>query len=113
MDANLTREQRKYIYKRDGYRCVVCDSTDGLQIHHFIPRGIGGQTHEENLVTLCWRCHGFAHEVNVYGYKDEDTFMTYFAMLHDAMATYLSELYPDWPKHAYDPWDDEELKQDK
>jgi len=34
---------RRGVYKRDGWRCALCDSTDGLQIHHVKPRGKGGQ----------------------------------------------------------------------
>lgn len=46
---------------RDGFRCALCDSTEGLQIHHIIPRGAGGSSEPMNLITLCWRCHNAAH----------------------------------------------------
>lgn len=61
MNANIRKETRKAVYKRDGYRCALCDSTDGLQIHHVKPRGKGGSDHPMNLITLCWRCHAAAH----------------------------------------------------
>lgn len=61
MNAGISREMRKAVYKRDGYRCAVCDATEGLQIHHIKPRGKGGANHPMNLVTLCWRCHAAVH----------------------------------------------------
>ena len=42
MHANINRELRRRIYRRDGWRCALCDSTRYLQIHHVIPRGQGG-----------------------------------------------------------------------
>lgn len=61
MYAGITNDTRKQVYKRDGYRCALCDSTEGLQIHHIKPRGKGGADHPMNLITLCWRCHAAAH----------------------------------------------------
>lgn len=62
MTANIDNKLRKAIYRRDGFRCALCDSTDGLQIHHVEPRGRGGsRTNPHNLITLCWRCHAAAH----------------------------------------------------
>lgn len=61
MGAGIDNKTRKAVYRRDGYRCALCDSTDGLQIHHVKPRGKGGADHPMNLITLCWRCHAAAH----------------------------------------------------
>lgn len=61
MTANIDYKMRKEVYKRDGYRCALCDSTDGLQVHHIHPRGKGGANHPMNMITLCWRCHNAAH----------------------------------------------------
>ena len=52
---------RKAVYKRDGYRCALCDSTNGLQIHHVVKRSLGGSDHPHNLIALCWKCHAVAH----------------------------------------------------
>ena len=61
MNAGISKEMRREVYRRDGWRCALCDSTDGLQIHHVKPRGKGGANHPMNLITLCWRCHAAAH----------------------------------------------------
>lgn len=62
MHANISNKVRKSIYRRDGFRCALCDSTDHLEIHHVVPRGKGGSRENPmNLITLCWRCHLAAH----------------------------------------------------
>lgn len=54
---------RMKVLARDDYRCVICgrrprDYIDlQLDVHHLIPRRMGGPTAEENLVTLCSTCH--------------------------------------------------------
>ena len=63
--AGLTNARRREVYERDGWRCALCDSTDGIQIHHVEPRSQGGSDFPENLITLCWRCHAEAHGVRV------------------------------------------------
>lgn len=61
ISAGIPNTTRKEVYRRDGFRCALCDSTDGIQVHHVIPRGEGGSDFPENLITLCWRCHALAH----------------------------------------------------
>ena len=61
MNASIPNTTRREVYRRDGWRCALCDSTDGIQIHHVKPRGKGGSDHPMNLITLCWRCHAAAH----------------------------------------------------
>lgn len=49
------------VMKRDGFRCVLCGSTqnDGVKLHvdHIIPIAKGGKTEMDNLRTLCERCN--------------------------------------------------------
>ena len=61
MNANISNALRYGIYRRDGFRCALCDDTRGLQIHHVLPRGRGGKGHAFNLITLCAHCHATAH----------------------------------------------------
>ena len=37
MNANIKSATRREVYRRDGYRCALCDSSQGLQVHHAIP----------------------------------------------------------------------------
>lgn len=54
---NFTAKQKKLIFERDQYRCVVCGKgpEDGVEIHvdHIKPRGKGGKATIENGQTLC------------------------------------------------------------
>ena len=48
---------RQNIYKRDGSKCVYCDSGDSLTIDHVMPRSKGGRDSWQNLVTACLKCN--------------------------------------------------------
>lgn len=90
LSANLTNTQRKVIYRRDGFRCALCDSTKYIQLHHIIRRGAGGTDHPHNLITLCADCHALAHGINLQGWEDitqED--------IEQAIVEYMSDLYAE------------------
>lgn len=61
LSASIPNDVRRAVYRRDGYRCALCDDVRGLQIHHVLLRSQGGSDGEMNLITLCWRCHAEAH----------------------------------------------------
>jgi len=58
---------RQIVLLRDKYECQCkCTEKTGfkcasenrdLDIHHIIPRSLGGTNHIDNLITLCERCH--------------------------------------------------------
>lgn len=48
---------RFFVFKRDGYRCVQCGTTEDLTIDHIYPRIRGGGHTEDNLQTLCRSCN--------------------------------------------------------
>lgn len=90
--ASIPNTTRKEVYRRDGYRCALCDSTDGIQIHHVIPRGWGGSDFPENLITLCWRCHALVH-----GKKVLDAVDLTPDNVDQACVEYVSDYYAgDW-----------------
>ena len=96
LSARIPNHVRKAVYKRDGYRCALCDNPRGLQIHHYCPRSQGGCNHPMNLITLCWNCHAIIHGTRLAGYDfmDEEA-------LTQACAEYLGDYYaPDW--YPYD-----------
>lgn len=43
--------------------CVACGSTEHLTQHHLVPRSMGGNDEDSNLLTLCGSCHAKAHQV--------------------------------------------------
>lgn len=55
--GKVKNELRFKIYKRDGNRCLMCGSTDNLEIDHIIPISKGGKSTFDNLQTLCKECN--------------------------------------------------------
>ena len=62
--ATIPPKTRAAVLARDRHRCATpgCRSTRFPEVHHLTPRAHGGSNRAENLVTLCSRCHRFAHE---------------------------------------------------
>jgi len=51
---------REEILKRDNYVCQNCDTKKSpleLEVHHVVPKKIGGVDSPYNLITLCKYCH--------------------------------------------------------
>lgn len=110
MHANISNEVRRGIYKRDGFRCALCDSTEGLQIHHVIPRGVGGSSSPMNLICLCWRCHNAAHGSMCCDIPKDTTpeelrrlHATIMADMEQACVEYVSDLYAE-KGEIWSPW---------
>lgn len=61
--ALMTEKFRAYIKERDNYTCQMCTASIEeqdlllLEVDHIIPISKGGQSVEENLQTLCWKCN--------------------------------------------------------
>lgn len=47
---------RAAVFKRDGYRCVICNSNQDLQCHHRTYKRIFKERMSD-LTTLCGSCH--------------------------------------------------------
>lgn len=65
MDASL----RRRIIRAFDYRCAICDASGfrvGLDVHHIVPRGLGGsgtrRDTPDNLIPLCRTCHEDVHK---------------------------------------------------
>ncbi|MBB6411857.1 RecQ family ATP-dependent DNA helicase [Mesorhizobium sangaii] len=60
---------RRQVLERDGYRCVSCGcelKSREADVHHLLPRSMGGSDELSNLVTLCDGCHA-SHHPNLAG----------------------------------------------
>lgn len=44
-----------------GPKCNFCDSIAGLELHHIIPRSLGGTDGANNLITVCNDHHAILH----------------------------------------------------
>jgi ATP-dependent DNA helicase RecQ len=61
------QEIRQVVLARDNNRCVSCGEIcqrGEADVHHLVPRSLGGSDEASNLVTLCDGCHG-AHHPNL------------------------------------------------
>lgn len=93
ISANISNQTRKDVYRRDGYRCALCDSTRGLQIHHVIKRSQGGTNDPQNLITLCMYCHAVAHGTR---FPECPAYMN-AVETGEACIEYVADYYaPDW-----------------
>lgn len=92
--CKITAVVREIVYQRDNERCIICGSNQGLPNAHYIPRSHGGLGVEENIVTLCPRCH---FEYDNGNYRKE------YGIL---IRNYLKAKYPDWgeKKLIYGRW---------
>lgn len=64
IESRLHQILRPVIFERDGYKCRACGSTDNIELvrlHAGIGRAVSYEElwSEENLFTLCKRCHKF------------------------------------------------------
>ena len=54
--------RRELIKSRDHYKCRLCHSTDGIQVHHATYENRGSER-DIDLVTLCASCHSVFHGI--------------------------------------------------
>ena len=90
----IPRQVREAVEKRDHYRCIFCGSLNARGEAHIINRSQGGLGVEQNIVTVCPKCHnqmdnGQASKL----YKEK-------------AEAYVKGIYKDWKKEdlIYDKW---------
>lgn len=60
-EKQIPKKIRDYVLQRDNYSCRSCNKSDFIEVHHVVPRSTSRNHHPENLVTLCYKCHGMIH----------------------------------------------------
>ena len=46
-------------------KCKICKKESAyLESHHIIPKSRGGNDSDSNLIKICSKCHGLAHDVS-------------------------------------------------
>jgi 5-methylcytosine-specific restriction endonuclease McrA len=58
----LYEDMRQQVLRRDGWRCQNCGAMSNLEVHHKEFRSKAGDDSDENLITLCVRCHADIHD---------------------------------------------------
>ena len=99
--AKISNEKRKAVYRRDGWRCALCDSTKYIQIHHIVKRSRGGSAHPHNLITLCSDCHAAAHGMLLQDWQDVTP-----ETIEQGIVEYMADLYA-CEGVVWNPWNKE------
>ena len=61
LNSKPYRKLWQQVLERDRWQCQNCGRLTGLQVHHIHARSHLGDDGEENLITLCVRCHAAVH----------------------------------------------------
>lgn len=91
--CDITQKVKQIVYERDGGLCVICHNP-GMPNAHYIRRSQGGLGIEQNVVTLCMKCH-----------NDFDN-GRYREQIGTVLREYLLGCYPDWNEEdlIYNKW---------
>ena len=83
--CDISNKVKQTVWERDYHRCIYCGSPYAMPNAHFIRRSHGGLGIEENVVTLCHKCH-----------HDFDTYKN--PLIKDFIENYLRKKYSNWNK---------------
>lgn len=85
--CDISPAVKKAVWERDEGRCIICGTaTDTAPNSHYISRAQGGLGIEENVGTMCIRCHN-AYDNGNHGER---------RWMKDAFRRYLQSRYPHW-----------------
>jgi 5-methylcytosine-specific restriction endonuclease McrA len=62
LNSDLYDQLRNQVLRRDGWRCQACGTMSNLEVHHKQFRSQSGDDSEQNLITLCSKCHAAMHD---------------------------------------------------
>lgn len=82
--CNISQKVKAKVWERDLHKCVLCESHLAMPNAHYIARSHGGLGVEENIITLCLRCH------------DEFDNSPKRPIIKEQIKAYLKSKYPDW-----------------
>lgn len=94
--CDIPQKVKEAVWERDNHRCIICGSGMAMPNSHFIRRSQGGLGIEENIVTMCMRCHSMYDQ-----YIDREAMESYTEQ-------YLRNKYPGWDREKliYKKWED-------
>ena len=95
--CDISQSVKEKVWQRDKCRCICCGSPFAMPNAHFIARSQLGLGIEQNIVTLCAKCHhNYDHTTKREEYREY-------------IRNYLKSKYPDWneEKLRYRKWQNE------
>lgn len=94
--CDISKKVKDRVWDRDGHRCIICGSPYAWPNSHYVRRSQNGLGIEENIVTMCLRCHG------MYDQGGEREYIRQYT------EKYLRSKYPDWnpDKLVYNKWEE-------
>lgn len=81
---DISPKVKDAVWERDGHQCILCGSPQAMPNAHYIARSHGGLGIEQNITTLCLKCH------HAYDNTAERV------AIKEQIKTYLQSQYPDW-----------------
>lgn len=91
--CDISRRVKFKVWDRDGHCCIICGNPSARANAHYIRRSQGGLGIEQNVVTLCLRCHDAFDN----GDQREE----------------IGSMIRDYLKCCYKNWDEKKLYYDK
>lgn len=82
--CEISSKTRLKVGNRDGWCCIICGNPSARPEAHYIRRSQGGLGIEQNVVTLCRRCH---YDFDNSDKRDE---------IGDMIRNYLKSCYKNW-----------------
>ena len=94
--TDIPMKVKEAVWERDGHCCIICGNYHAMPNAHYISRAQGGLGIEQNIVTLCLRCHE--------QYDNGDKRELYGSLIR----VYLQSHYPGWDEKNlyYRKWED-------
>lgn len=86
--TSIPQSVKVIVWARDNHQCVICGSSMGAPVAHVVRRSQGGKGVEQNIVTLCPRCHRTYDEGPQ---KDREH-------IYVRLVAHLKGFYPDWSR---------------
>lgn len=105
---DFTQQQKEIIFKRDGYKCVVCGrgKKDGVEIcaDHIKPKDKGGANTVENGQTLCME-----HNLMKKNYSQTEAGKRYFIKLYEHAVIIGDQRMIKFCKQIFDVYDEKNV----
>lgn len=94
--TDIRPKVKEAVWERDNHHCIICGNPQAMPNSHYIRRSRGGLGIEENVGTMCAKCHYIYDN----GYGEEREYIA------NKFRDYLVNIYPDWKEEnlVYSKW---------